>query len=335
MSRARRIKRCCCRRRDIRPGGRISSTSTSTGFTADLGARRAARGCSRFGAWTPRASERTSTRCALVFPSHALRASLTSDGISSSSSPPSPSPQVRRVHALCFPEEAPETSGPEPDDAFWDRLTTCHDEDDVSWFLLLDDAAPSSPHIHPSSSSPPVPVVGFAAATRYAKSVYGMHLAVDPAHRGRGHGAWLMREVQAWAIDQGRPQIQATVEASREPLLRYYRGLGARVVPTGVAGAGAAPATVVRIARDVDPKTARDELEASRARGRDGGGGNASERWRRTATRFFAKAAAAAAATRRPSSTTTAAAAAAAAAAVFALWFARRRAPPYPAGFTV
>ena len=203
---------------------------------------------------------------------------------------------MRRVHALCFPEEAPETSGPEPDDAFCDRLTTCHDEDDVWWFLLLDDAAPSS-------SSPPVPVLGFAAATRYAKSVYGMHLAVDPAHRGRGHGAWLMHEVQAWAIDQGRSQIQATVEASRERLLRYYRGLGARGVTTGVAGAGAAPATVVRIARDVDPKTARDELDTSRAKGRDGGG-KASAGSRRTATRFVADAAAAA---------------------IFALWFARRR----------
>ena len=49
---------------------------------------------------------------------------------------------VRRIHGACFPEdvddEDAEGAGGHPDDAFWDRLTACHDADDVLWFLLVD-----------------------------------------------------------------------------------------------------------------------------------------------------------------------------------------------------
>ena len=145
---------------------------------------------------------------------------------------------VRRIHGACFPEdvddEDAEGAGGHPDDAFWDRLTACHDADDVLWFLLVDagdaraeDSDPGTPRSTSSRDTyrprtavgeddaetttregdrereKKVKVVGFAAATRYARCAYGMHLAVDPALRGRGHGAWLMREVQSWAVSVG------------------------------------------------------------------------------------------------------------------------------------
>ena len=133
---------------------------------------------------------------------------------------------VRRIHGACFPEdvddEDAEDAGGHPDDAFWDRLTACHDADDVLWFLLVDagdaraeDSDPGTPRSASSRDTyqprtavgeddtetttregddlereKKVKVVGFAAATRYARCAYGMHLAVDPALRGRGHGAW-------------------------------------------------------------------------------------------------------------------------------------------------
>jgi GNAT superfamily N-acetyltransferase len=115
------------------------------------------------------------------------------------------------VHALCFPGEAPEETdddgaGGETNGNFWDRVTLCHDEDDVLWFLLFRDdccnekdgegAGEDEGEGGGGGEGGATPcLVGFAAAVRYAKSVYGMHLAVVPAQRGRGYGAWLMHEV--------------------------------------------------------------------------------------------------------------------------------------------
>ena len=49
---------------------------------------------------------------------------------------------VRRIHDACFPDDVDDEdaagAGGHPDDAFWDRLTACHDADDVLWFLLVD-----------------------------------------------------------------------------------------------------------------------------------------------------------------------------------------------------
>ena len=215
---------------------------------------------------------------------------------------------VRRIHGACFPEdvddEDAEGAGGHPDDAFWDRLTACHDADDVLWFLLVDagdaraeDSDPGTPRSASSRDTyqprtavgeddsetttregddlereKKVKVVGFAAATRYARCAYGMHLAVDPALRGRGHGAWLMREVQSWAVSVGYAQMQASVDAKNGRLIAYYQSLGAERVK-GIGGgmsnqsAASAP-TVVRIARRFDEALCARELRWSRERGR-------------------------------------------------------------------
>jgi ribosomal protein S18 acetylase RimI-like enzyme len=234
---------------------------------------------------------------------------------------------VRRIHGACFPEdvddEDAEGAGGHPDDAFWDRLTACHDADDVLWFLLVDagdaraeDSDPGTPRSASSRDTyqprtavgeddsetttregddlerreKKVKVVGFAAATRYARCAYGMHLAVDPALRGRGHGAWLMREVQSWAVSVGYAQMQASVDAKNGRLIAYYQSLGAERVK-GIGGgmsnqsAASAP-TVVRIARRFDEALCARELRWSRERSRrhpyeesTKRGGN--KRWRR------------------------------------------------------
>ena len=215
---------------------------------------------------------------------------------------------VRRIHGACFPEdvddEDAEGAGGHPDDAFWDRLTACHDADDVLWFLLVDagdaraeDSDPGTPRSASSRDTyrprtavgeddsetttregddlereKRVKVVGFAAATRYARCAYGMHLAVDPALRGRGHGAWLMREVQSWAVSVGYAQMQASVDAKNGRLIAYYQSLGAERVK-GIGGgmsnqsAASAP-TVVRIARRFDEALCARELRWSRERSR-------------------------------------------------------------------
>ena len=215
---------------------------------------------------------------------------------------------VRRIHGACFPEdvddEDAEGAGGHPDDAFWDRLTACHDADDVLWFLLVDagdaraeDSDPGTPRSASSRDTyqprtavgeddtetttregddlereKKVKVVGFAAATRYARCAYGMHLAVDPRHRGSGHGAWLMREVQSWAVSVGYAQMQASVDAKNGRLIAYYQSLGAervKGISDGMSNQSAASApTVVRIARRFDDKICARELRSSRERHR-------------------------------------------------------------------
>ena len=211
---------------------------------------------------------------------------------------------VRRIHDACFPEdvadEDAEGEGGHLDDAFWDRLTACHDADDVLWFLLVDagdaraeDSDPGTPRSTSSRDTyrprtavgeddaetttregdrereKKVKVVGFAAATRYARCAYGMHLAVDPRHRGSGHGAWLMREVQSWAQSIGYAQMQASVDVSARRLIAYYESLGAeRVAGLGGSGPSASAPTVVRIARRFDEALCERELREARARHR-------------------------------------------------------------------
>ena len=201
---------------------------------------------------------------------------------------------VRRIHDACFPEdvadEDAEGEGGHLDDAFWDRLTACHDADDVLWFLLVDagdaraevsaadarrnandrDARPGTAEggVENGIENQTARVLGFAAATRYARCAYGMHLAVDPRHRGSGHGAWLMREVQSWARSVGYAQMQASVDASAARLIAYYESLGAeRVAGLGGAAPGSAP-TTVRIARRFDDALCERELREARARHR-------------------------------------------------------------------
>ena len=202
---------------------------------------------------------------------------------------------VRRIHDACFPEdvadEDAEGEGGHLDDAFWDRLTACHDADDVLWFLLVDagdaraevsaadarrnandrDARPGTAEggVENGIENQTARVLGFAAATRYARCAYGMHLAVDPRHRGSGHGAWLMREVQSWARSVGYAQMQASVDASAARLIAYYESLGAeRVAGLGGSGPSASAPTVVRIARRFDEALCERELREARARHR-------------------------------------------------------------------
>jgi len=207
---------------------------------------------------------------------------------------------VRRIHGLCFPEDVEKVEDADgdddhgdPDEAFWDRLTACHDADDVLWFLLLetfedDDASVERSHERSRASGRgsknersttrrgqeervrkprPEVVVGFAAATRYARCAYGMHLAVDPRHRRKGHGAWLMREVQSWAFSQKFTQMQASVDVSAKKLVEYYRGLGATIAAGLSSGAPASSPTVIRIARDFDETLCASEIRMSRERG--------------------------------------------------------------------
>ena len=201
---------------------------------------------------------------------------------------------VRRIHDACFPEDVDDQdaagAGGHPDDAFWDRLTACHDADDVLWFLLVDAAdaraevSDAGTRRNANDRGPRAGiargledgvvnrerVLGFAAATRYARCAYGMHLAVDPRHRGVGHGAWLMREVQSWAASEGYAQMQASVDAKNVRLIAYYESLGAERV-AGLSGAGESAAsapTVVRIARRFDEALCARELRSSRERHR-------------------------------------------------------------------
>jgi hypothetical protein len=131
-------------------------------------------------------------------------------------------------------------------------------------------------------------------------------------------------------------------------LLRYYKHLGAREVPTGIGSGGSAPPTVVRIARDFDRPTALGELEASRRRGAEGKGRRGfgeqlSRRMTRGVTRGLSSLGAGrlagwegTAAAVTVLAAVTAAAAAAAVTAVIVVASRRRAAiPSYPTGFLV
>src|SRR5258708_30977485 len=62
------------------------------------------------------------------------------------------------------------------------------------------------------------------------------YLAVDPAHRRRGHGAALMRHLEALLAERGCPKINLMVRSANAAVIAFYRKLGYApdaVVPLG------------------------------------------------------------------------------------------------------
>ena len=193
-----------------------------------------------------------------------------------------PSLQVRRVHAICFPEERPEDD--ETDAAFWDRVTSFHDQDAVEWFLLFDETKSSDPFFSSSSPPPPPPPPltppppplprpsSPAAAMPYADSVYGLHLAVVPggATRERARGS----------------ECAGGSSGGRRPRVRFYprRRWTPRVGAVGSVFTSGAVRGSSRRARGVPgarprasfgsdaSSTRRSRRRSSRSRGRKVGG---------------------------------------------------------------
>lgn len=52
------------------------------------------------------------------------------------------------------------------------------------------------------------------------------YLAVSPAHRGQGHGAALVRQVEQLLLERGCPKLNMQVRASNAGILAFYRHLG-------------------------------------------------------------------------------------------------------------
>jgi GNAT superfamily N-acetyltransferase len=76
-------------------------------------------------------------------------------------------------------------------------------------------------------------VVGFALffhnySTFVGKpGIYLEDLFVEPAHRGRGHGKALLREVARAAVERDCGRLEWAVLKWNEPAIRFYRSLGA------------------------------------------------------------------------------------------------------------
>jgi ribosomal protein S18 acetylase RimI-like enzyme len=54
------------------------------------------------------------------------------------------------------------------------------------------------------------------------------YLAVDPAFRGRGYGAELMRAAEAWLQARGCPKLNLQVRGSNTAVVAFYERLGYR-----------------------------------------------------------------------------------------------------------
>jgi len=54
------------------------------------------------------------------------------------------------------------------------------------------------------------------------------YLAVDPALRGRGYGAELMRAAEAWLEARGCPKLNLQVRGSNSDVIAFYERLGYR-----------------------------------------------------------------------------------------------------------
>ena len=52
------------------------------------------------------------------------------------------------------------------------------------------------------------------------------YLAVDPQHRRRGHGAALMRRVEALLAERGCPKVNLMVRSGNAEVIAFYRKLG-------------------------------------------------------------------------------------------------------------
>jgi GNAT superfamily N-acetyltransferase len=173
-------------------------------------------------------------------------------------------PELRAAHVECFPNDVPnEGSVPndgETEDAFFDRVTWLHEEQEVTWFVLRELDARGRRGA----------IVGFACGCPYADSWYGAHLGVVPRRRGKGLGSYLMRVSQVHAGRLGITRLQASVEVDRKigkgRLLKYYERHGARTVETGFGSAGSVAASVIRIERVFTLGMALRELEDSERR---------------------------------------------------------------------
>lgn len=52
------------------------------------------------------------------------------------------------------------------------------------------------------------------------------YLAVDPAHRGAGHGRALMHEIERLLAERGCPKLNLQVREGNDGALAFYRALG-------------------------------------------------------------------------------------------------------------
>jgi ribosomal protein S18 acetylase RimI-like enzyme len=57
------------------------------------------------------------------------------------------------------------------------------------------------------------------------------YLAVDPAARGRGYGAAIMRAAEAWLADRGLSKVMLMVRPDNLAVKRFYAGLGYQTDP--------------------------------------------------------------------------------------------------------
>ena len=167
---------------------------------------------------------------------------------------PSPSPSPRRcgrVHAICFPEERPEDD--ETDAAFWDRVTSFHDQDAVEWFLLFDETTasrsplfpPSPPPSSSSSSPPPPPSPRLLGAIRrrdaYADAcTAACSLRSSPREACCGPRPVAPLALSDLAASAGVFAIRATVDVAGSARLVRYSSGAARGYATGAGSAGSA-----------------------------------------------------------------------------------------------
>lgn len=71
-------------------------------------------------------------------------------------------------------------------------------------------------------------VIGFVAARVVADELEILNIAVEPGRRGRGIGAWLLREVLAEARRRGARSAWLEVRHSNRRALTFYHSFGFR-----------------------------------------------------------------------------------------------------------
>lgn len=63
-----------------------------------------------------------------------------------------------------------------------------------------------------------------------AEAYYVHVLAVQPEHRGKGIGAYLMREAERLAVKKGRSKVSLLVEAKNRGAIRFYQREGYEII---------------------------------------------------------------------------------------------------------
>nr|WP_281496781.1 ribosomal protein S18-alanine N-acetyltransferase [Ornithinimicrobium sp. F0845] len=128
-------------------------------------------------------------------------------------------PEVQRIETAAFPDDAWSPA------SFWGELAARPRRDYVVLHPILGEVLHAH-HAFLGKFCPPEPLMGYAGLDLAGETADVMTIAVDPAHRGEGHGVHLLEALLDRAEAAGASQVMLEVRADNEAAIGLYSRYG-------------------------------------------------------------------------------------------------------------